>query len=125
MPVPMQLTKVRRGLCPAFEKGRLFYMKKSVWISLIAAVAAIAAAAIAIAALVRRKTSAIAQELDFEPDDEYYDPEEDEDEDLCGSCEGCPDPEEADVATSAQEEPMEIPVMDAEGAPEEEEEEKE
>ena len=44
MPVPMQLTKVRRGLCPAFEKGRLFYMKKSVWISLIAAVAAIAAA---------------------------------------------------------------------------------
>ena len=90
-------------------------MKKSVWISLIAAVAAIAAAAIAIAALVRRKTSAIAQELDFEPDDEYYDPEEDEDEDLCGSCEGCP----------AHEEPMEIPVMDAEGAPEEEEEEKE
>ena len=47
------------------------------------------------------------------------------DEDLCGSCEGCPDPEEADVATSAHEEPMEIPVMDAEGAPEEEEEEKE
>ena len=96
-------------------------MKKSVWISLIAAVAAVAAAAIAIAALVRRKTNAIAQELDFEPDDEYYD--SDEDEDICGSCEGCGDVEEADVATSAHEEPMEIPVMDAEGAPEEDDEE--
>ena len=98
-------------------------MKKSVWISLIAAIAAVAAAAIAIAALVRRKTNAIAQELDFEPDDDYYD--EDEDEDLCGGCEGCPDTEEADVATSAHEEPMEIPVADADGVPEDEEEEKE
>ena len=95
-------------------------MKKSVWISLIAAVAALAAAAVAIAALVRRKTNAIAQELDFEPDDDYYDPEE-EDEDLCGSCEGCPDAEEADVATSAHEEPMDIPVAGPEEAPEEEE----
>ena len=56
-------------------------MKKGFWISLIAGVAAVAAVAVAIAALIRRKTDAIAQELDFEPDDNYFDLS-DEDEDL-------------------------------------------
>ena len=41
------------------------------------------------------------------------------------ACEGCPDPEEADVATSAHEEPMEIPVADAGADEPEDEEEKE
>ena len=55
-------------------------MKKGFWISLIAGIAAVAAVAVAVAALIRRKTNAIAQELDFEPDDDYFDPADDEDE---------------------------------------------
>ena len=39
----------------------------------------------AIAALIRRKTDAIAQELDFEPDDNYFDlSDEDEDAEEAG-----------------------------------------
>ena len=80
-------------------------MKKGFWISLIAGVAAVAAVAVAIAALIRRKTDAIAQELDFEPDDNYFDlSDEDEDAEEAGEIE----PEE-EISTSAHEEPIDVP----------------
>ena len=59
----------------------------------------------AIAALIRRKTDAIAQELDFEPDDNYFDlSDEDEDAEEAGEIE----PEE-EISTSAHEEPIDVP----------------
>lgn len=101
-------------------------MKKSFWISLVAGIAAVAAAAVAIAALVRRKTESIAQELDFEPDDDYFEIADEEEE--CENCDECcysgDSEEEAaedvvneEVSTSIEEEPIEIP--EAEEAPEE------
>jgi flagellar basal body-associated protein FliL len=92
-------------------------MKKSFWISLIAGIAAVAAAAIAIAALVRRKTEAIAQELDFEPDDDYFevaDDEEESDEGYGEDCYSCESEEEEEVSTSVEEEPIEIPETETE-----------
>lgn len=93
-------------------------MKKSFWISLVAGIAAVAAAAVAIAALVRRKTESIAQELDFEPDDDYF--EIAEEEEACDSCEECcysggseetaaEDIADEEISTSIEEEPIEIP----------------
>ena len=80
-------------------------MKKGFWISLIAGVAAVAAVAVAIAALIRRKTDAIAQDLDFEPDANYFDlSDEDEDAEEAGEIE----PEE-EISTSAHEEPIDVP----------------
>lgn len=98
-------------------------MKKGFWISLVAGIAAVAAAAIAIAALVRRKTESIAQELDFEPDDDYF--EIADEEGGCESCEECcysgDSQEEAaeeavkeEISTSVEEEPIEIPEAEAE-----------
>ena len=92
-------------------------MKKGFWISLIAGIAAVAAVAVAVAALIRRKTNAIAQELDFEPDDDYFDPADNEDEFEEEAEEAAEEAEKeasetdaaADVATSAHEEPMDIP----------------
>lgn len=81
-------------------------MKKGFWISLIAGVAAVAAVAVAIAALIRGKTDAIAQELDFEPDDNYFDLS-DEDEDTEEAAVEM-EPEE-EISTSAHEEPIDVP----------------
>ncbi len=88
-------------------------MKKGFWISLIAGVAAVSAVAVAIAALIRRKTEAIAQELDFEPDDDYFDLS-DEDEDEEGE-EVPPETEpemEEEISTSSHEEPIDVPGDD-------------
>lgn len=80
-------------------------MKKGFWISLIAGVAAVAAVAVAIAALIRRKTDAIAQELDFEPDD-YFDLSDEEEE----AAEEAAEMElEEEVSTSSHEEPIDVP----------------
>ncbi|HIT80349.1 MAG TPA: hypothetical protein IAC40_08745 [Candidatus Faecivivens stercorigallinarum] len=88
-------------------------MKKSFWISLIAGVAAVAAVAVAIAALIRRKTEAIAQELDFEPDDDYFDlsdeQEEDEGEELSDEL---GEEVEEEISTSSHEEPIDVPGDD-------------
>lgn len=88
-------------------------MKKSFWISLIAGVAAVAAVAVAIAALIRRKTEAIAQELDFEPDDDYFDlsDEQEEDEGAELSDELGEEVEE-EISTSSHEEPIDVPGDD-------------
>lgn len=88
-------------------------MKKSFWISLIAGVAAVAAVAVAIAALIRRKTEAIAQELDFEPDDDYFDlsDEQEEDEGEALSDELGEEVEE-EISTSSHEEPIDVPGDD-------------
>ena len=90
-------------------------MKKSFWISLIAGVAAVAAVAVAIAALIRRKTEAIAQELDFEPDDDYFDisdeQEEDEGEELSDEL---GEEVEEEISTSSHEEPIDVPGDDEE-----------
>lgn len=98
-------------------------MKKSFWISLVAGIAAVAAAAIAIAALVRKKTESIAQELDFEPDDDYFEIPDEEDE--CDNCDECcysgesEETADEEVSTSVEEEPIEIPETEeaAEEAP--------
>ena len=82
-------------------------MKKKLWISIIAGVAAVAAAAIAVAAVIRKKTKSIAQELDFEPDDDYFDPIDDEEEASEEEDEG--EVVETEISTSAEEEPMEVP----------------
>ena len=88
-------------------------MKKSFWISLIAGVAAVAAVAVAIAALIRRKTEAIAQELDFERDDDYFDlsgeQEEDEGEELSDEL---GEEVEEEISTSSHEEPIDVPGDD-------------
>lgn len=89
-------------------------MKKGFWISLIAGVAAVAAVAVAIAALIRRKTDAIAQELDFEPDDNYFDLSDEEDEDEQMMEEPAAAEPEEEISTSAHEEPIDVPGSEEE-----------
>lgn len=61
-------------------------MKKNVWIAIAAGAAAVVAGAIALAAFLRRKSKALSEHLDYDPD-EYF-----EDECECEDCEcedGC------------------------------------
>ena len=62
-------------------------MKKNWWICLLAGVAVIAAAAVAVVVFIRKKSKALAEHLDYDPD-EYF-----EDEDGCSldelSCDQC------------------------------------
>lgn len=53
-------------------------MKKGVWVSIIAAAAAIAAAAVAVTAFIKRKSEALADHLDYDPD-AYFESDEDDD----------------------------------------------
>lgn len=43
-------------------------MKKGVWVSIFAAAAAVAAAAVAVTAFIKRKSEALADHLDYDPD---------------------------------------------------------
>ncbi len=52
-------------------------MKKGVWVSIIAAAAAIAAAAVAVTAFIKRKSEALADHLDYDPD-AYFESDEDD-----------------------------------------------
>lgn len=58
-------------------------MKKGFWVSLLAGAAAIAAAAIAVTAFVRKKSKALSEHLDYDPDD-YF-----ENDDECCDCRDC------------------------------------
>ncbi len=53
-------------------------MKKGVWVSILAAAAAVAAAAIAVTAFIKRKSEALSDHLDYDPD-AYFEPDDEED----------------------------------------------
>ena len=50
-------------------------MKKGIWLSVIAGAAAVAAASVAVAAFIKRKSEALSDQLDYDPD-EYFEGEE-------------------------------------------------
>ena len=56
-------------------------MKKGVWVSIFAAVAAVAAAAVAVTAFIKRKSEALADHLDYDPD-AYFESDEEDDASL-------------------------------------------
>lgn len=53
-------------------------MKKGVWVSIFAAAAAVAAAAVAVTAFIKRKSEALADHLDYDPD-AYFETDDDDD----------------------------------------------
>ncbi|MGI5856935.1 MAG: hypothetical protein ACOX64_10805 [Candidatus Merdivicinus sp.] len=59
-------------------------MKKGFWVSLLAGAAAIAAAAVAVTVFIRKKSKALSEHLDYDPD-EYFENDEDG-ECCCGQC---------------------------------------
>jgi hypothetical protein len=69
------------------KKGRKM-MKKSVWLSVIAGTAAVVGAAVAVTAYLKKKSRALSDHLDYDPDEDGFD------EDCCG-CAECA--EETDV----------------------------
>lgn len=85
-------------------------MKKSVWIAIAAGVAAVAAGVIAVAAYLRKKSKALSEHLDYDPD-EYFE----EECDCCGE-DGC----ECEDAAEEEEEEETIPLYSEEAQPEEE-----
>ena len=64
-------------------------MKKNWWLCLIAGVALIAAAAVAVALFVRKKSKALAEHLDYDPDDYFEEGDEDSCEFSCEECGEC------------------------------------
>ena len=56
-------------------------MKKGVWVSIFAAAAAVAAAAVAVTAFIKRKSEALADHLDYDPD-AYFESDEEDDASL-------------------------------------------
>ena len=52
-------------------------MKKGIWVSIIAGAAAVAAASVAVAAFIKRKSEALSDQLDYDPE-EYFDDDEEE-----------------------------------------------
>lgn len=69
--------------------------KKGFWLTVIAAVAAIAAASVAIAAFIKRKSEALSDQLDYDPE-EYFEADDDfeEDEEPAACCCACESEEE-------------------------------
>lgn len=94
-------------------------MKKGIWVSIIAGVAAVAAAGVAVAAFIKRKSEALSDHLDYDPE-EYFEADEDsaeeaetepaecccecEDEEGSAECEGCIFAEEPAVPAPEDEE---------------------
>ena len=66
-------------------------MKKNVWLAIAAGAADIVAGAIAVAAYVRKKSKALSEHLDYDPD-EYF-----EDDCGCEDCCGCQEEEEEET----------------------------
>lgn len=74
-------------------------MKKNVWIAIAAGAAAVVAGAIALAAYLRKKSKALSEHLDYDPD-EYFEDECECDDCECGECDCCQeDGEEAEEET--------------------------
>ena len=48
-------------------------MKKGVWLSVIAGAAAVAGAAVAVSAFLKKKSRALSDQLDYEPEDDFED----------------------------------------------------
>lgn len=91
-------------------------MKKGFWVSLLAGTAAVAAAAVAVTAFIRKKSQALSEHLDYDPD-EYF--ENDECDDNCCDCCGEKAPEEDEEETLPLH-PEEVEESPAEEAPAEE-----
>lgn len=79
-------------------------MKKGFWVSLLAGAAAIAAAAIAVTAFVRKKSKALSEHLDYDPDD-YF-----ENDDECCDCHDCCGEETTAEDEEADEEEETLPL---------------
>lgn len=72
-------------------------MKKNVWIAIAAGAAAVVAGAIALAAFLRKKSKALSEHLDYDPDEYFEDECECGDECCCGEEE--PEEEEEELET--------------------------
>ena len=83
-------------------------MKKGFWVSLLAGTAAVAAAAVAVTAFIRKKSQALSEHLDYDPD-EYF--ENDECCDCCG--EKAPEEDEEETLPLHPEEVEEAPAEEA------------
>lgn len=97
-------------------------MKKNVWIAIAAGIAAVAAGAIAVAAYVRKKSRALSEHLDYDPD-EYF--EEDcscDDEDCCCHECGCKEEPEEEEEETIPLYPDETAAEESEAVPEEKDE---
>lgn len=88
-------------------------MKKGIWVSIIAAVAAVAAAGVAVAAFIKRKSETLSDHLDYDPE-EYFeaDDQDEEGEEPAECCCECESEEDAAscsdcafVEDAAEEEP--------------------
>lgn len=98
-------------------------MKKNVWIAIIAGAAAVVAGAVAVAAYVRKKSRALAEHLDYDPD-EYFEEECscDDDDCCCHEC-GCAEEAEAEEEETIPLYPDETAADESEAMPEESEQE--
>ena len=91
-------------------------MKKRFWVSLLAGTAAVAAAAVAVTAFIRKKSKALSEHLDYDPDEYFENDECDEcdDECDCGCCgEKAPEEEEEETIPLHPQEAEETPAEDA------------
>lgn len=92
-------------------------MKKNMWIAIAAGIAAVAAGAIAVAAYVRKKSRALSEHLDYDPD-EYFEEDCSCDEDCCCHECGCQEePEEEEETIPLY--PDETAAEESEAVPEE------
>ena len=98
-------------------------MKKNVWIAIIAGAAAVVAGAVAVAAYVRKKSRALAEHLDYDPD-EYFEEEcSCDDEDCCCHECGCAEEAEAEEEETIPLYPDETAADESEAMPDESEQE--
>ena len=94
-------------------------MKKNVWIAIAAGIAAVAAGAIAVAAYVRKKSRALSEHLDYDPD-EYFEEEcSCDDEDCCCHECGCQEAPEEEEEETIPLYPDETAAEESEAVPEE------
>lgn len=88
-------------------------MKKNVWIAIAAGAAAVVAGAIALAAFLRKKSKALSEHLDYDPDEYFEDDCECGDECCCGEKE----PEEDEELETIPLHPDETAAEESEAVP--------